>query len=229
MIHQLDCKETYSRRCPFIDGENLFLAIQNVLVTLLIVYHAPTTSGAKNASGVVVTALLATLVSASLFVLPHGLLPLLQLSTLPIGLFSKIPQIASNARARSTGNLSAIAVGAQIAGCAARLFTTAAELEGDAYVLWGFILALVLNGIIGAQMWMYWGNDGIVLDEKKREAPIALPAREYPSQKEKLEPPVLISDARPASPGLGAHVRAGSAPPGSPNAAGNRRWTRKID
>lgn len=206
------------------------MTLQNILVTLLIVYHAPTTSGVKNASGVVVAALLAAAISASLLVLPHDLLPMLQLSTLPIGLFSKIPQIASNSRARSTGNLSAIAVAAQIAGCAARLFTTSTELDGDAYVLWGFILALVLNGIIGAQMWMYWGNDAVAVDEKKREAPIALPAREYPvSQREKLEPPVSILEARPSSPSLGAHVRAGSAPPGSPNAAGNRRWTRKID
>jgi len=103
--------------------------------------------------------------------------------------------------------LSAIAVGAQIAGCAARLFTTSTELEGDAYVLWGFVLALVLNAVIGLQMWMYWGEDTV--DEKKTES-ASLPATEYPRQK---------SDGST----LQGHVRAGSVPPA------NRRWTRKVD
>ena len=197
------------------DGENLFLTLQNIVVTLLIVYHSPTTSGVKNTSGVLVASVLAALVSASLLILPHGSLPLLQLSTLPISLFSKIPQIASNARARSTGNLSAIAVGAQIAGCAARLFTTATELEGDVYVLWGFLLALVLNGVIGLQMWMYWGKDAV--DEKKRES-VALPATDYP----RVKPEIQRLSPTP-------HARAGSVPPASPSAAGSRKWTRKID
>jgi mannose-P-dolichol utilization defect protein 1 len=163
---------------------------------------------------------LTCLISASLLIIPRSLLPLLQLSTLPISLFSKIPQIASNVRARSTGNLSAIAVGAQIAGCAARLFTTATELEGDAYVLWGFVLALILNGVIGFQMWMYWGKDTV--DEKKKE-PVVLPAREYP--REKVGNPIVQTQRLSPAP----HARAGSAPPVNPSAAGNRRWTRKID
>lgn len=163
--------------------------------------------------------MLTLLISAFLLAIPHSLLPLLQLSTLPISLFSKIPQIASNARARSTGNLSAIAVCAQIAGCAARLFTTSTELEGDAYVLWGFLLALILNGAIGIQMWMYWGKDTI--DEKKER--LVPPAAEYP--REKLGNPIV--QTRGLSPAL--HARAGSVPPGSPSTTGNRRWTRKVD
>lgn len=202
------------------DGENLFLTIQNIIVTLLIVYHSPTTSGAKNTSGILIASVLTAVVLASLLIVPHTLLPLLQLSTFPISLFSKVPQIASNARARSTGNLSAIAVGAQIAGCAARLFTTSTELEGDAFVLWGFVLALILNGVIGLQMWMYWGKD--IVDEKKRESAALAPA-EYP--REKLDSP--IPQAQAPSPAI--QNRAGSVPLASSSAAGSRRWTRKID
>lgn len=201
------------------DGENLFLAIQNVIVTLLIVYHAPTTSGAKNTAGVLAAATATAISAISLMVVPHDLLPVLQLATLPIGLASKIPQIASNARAGSTGNLSAIAVGAQILGCAARLFTTSTELAGDAYVMWGFILAFVLNGIVGLQIWMYWGKDGSETFTKKREEPIALQASAYPREKLEVPEPRAVSPA----------PRAGSMRPNSPNAAGNRRWTRKVD
>lgn len=88
-------------------------------------------------------------------------------STLLLSLFSKLPQIRQNARARSTGQLSAFAVIAQIGGCAARLFTTATEVD-DLVVSAGFVLALVLNVVLGWQMWMYWGQgtDGSVAEEK---------------------------------------------------------------
>jgi mannose-P-dolichol utilization defect 1 len=46
---------------------------------------------------------------------------------------------------------------APIVGCLARPFTTATEV-GDNIVAAGFALALVLNNVLGAQMWMYWGK-----------------------------------------------------------------------
>ena len=47
------------------------------------------------------------------------------------------------------------------AGCVARLFTTATEV-GDSLVAAGFALALVLNLVLGAQLWLYWGDKGVV-------------------------------------------------------------------
>ncbi|KAF8318398.1 mannose-P-dolichol utilization defect 1 protein, partial [Clavulina sp. PMI_390] len=165
-------------------GENLFLTIQNVIVTVLIVYHGPSALRAKNTSGAYMATLIAAVIGVVLLIWPYSQLHLLQLSTLPIGLVSKIPQIASNAGARSTGNLSAIAVGAQVAGCAARLFTTATELNGDAYVLWGFIFAFVLNAILAIQIWMYWGAEGNYLSNNPRGGEVGLPlvARDYPKR-----------------------------------------------
>jgi mannose-P-dolichol utilization defect 1 len=94
----------------------------------------------------------------ALYSLPKESLSFLQFATLPLSLFSKVPQIRQNARAGSTGQLSAFAVISQIAGCLARLFTTATEV-GDNIVTAGFALALVLNIVLGVQMWMYWGKD----------------------------------------------------------------------
>lgn len=81
----------------------------------------------------------------------------LQLATLPLSLFSKIPQITANYKAKSTGQLSAFAVLSQIIGCAVRVYTTSTEV-GDPVVQAGFGLALFLNVILGIQMMSYWGN-----------------------------------------------------------------------
>ena len=84
---------------------------------------------------------------------------LLQASTVPLALISKAPQIISNHRLHSTGNLSAFAVFNAFMGCVARLFTTSQE-TGDSLVWWGFALAAALNAVLAGQMIMYWNvND----------------------------------------------------------------------
>ena len=64
-----------------------------------------------------------------------------------LSLFSKLPQIAQNHCARSTGQLSTFAIVSQIPGCAARLFTTVQEVNNP-LVVTGFALALTLNLIV---------------------------------------------------------------------------------
>ncbi|KIK63108.1 hypothetical protein GYMLUDRAFT_163817 [Collybiopsis luxurians FD-317 M1] len=154
-------------------GENLFLTIQNVLITLLIIYYTPSirlTRRRRNAQ--LSYTLLGLLVGVFiLYYSPMVILAFLQLSTLPLSLTSKVPQIRQNYRAQSTGQLSAFAVGSQIVGCLARLFTTATEV-GDWLVSAGFALALTLNAVLGVQLWIYWGKDvddrdGYDLDDSK--------------------------------------------------------------
>jgi len=141
-------------------GENLFLAVQNIFITFLIIcYPSPSLRHAQNTTSRLAAAFLTTISTCiALYTLPKEPLALLQLATLPLSLFSKVPQIRQNARAGSTGQLSAFAVISQIAGCLARLFTTATEV-GDNLVAAGFALALVLNVVLGVQMWMYWGKE----------------------------------------------------------------------
>ncbi|KAF9223427.1 mannose-P-dolichol utilization defect 1 protein [Gyrodon lividus] len=141
-------------------GENLFLTLQNTLITFLIIYLPTSTlRKATDTAGKLAIAAAGTLASGvALYALPKETLALLQLGTLPLSLFSKLPQITQNARTRSTGQLSAFAVISQVVGCLARLFTTATEV-GDIIVTAGFALALILNIVLGIQMWMYWGKD----------------------------------------------------------------------
>ncbi|KAJ7467189.1 hypothetical protein FB451DRAFT_1137866 [Mycena latifolia] len=189
-------------------GENLFLTIQNLLITLLIIVYAPKFASKSASIGPAVVSLLAL---PALAVIPLSLVAMLQLTTLPLSLFSKLPQIRQNHRARSTGQLSAFAVGSQVAGCAARLFTTATEV-GDTLVAAGFALALALNVVLGVQLWMYWGRDDVeafphVEEKKKRDE----------------TPPWQQQPERAATPPW--QQRTATPPP----AQAGRKWARKVD
>lgn len=200
-------------------GENLFLGIQNILITLLIIHYPSSTlrrtSTTNNTPKVIGAAVIAAVASTVLYNLSKETLALLQLATLPIGLFSKIPQITQNYRAKSTGQLSTVAVAAQILGCLARLFTTAQEVD-DGIVLAGFFMALALNIVLGVQIWTYYGKDGreatsgIPFGEKSRASPAPVTQQwERPTE-------VVVTPQSPS--------RAGTPGPG-----GSRRWARKVD
>ncbi|KDN51585.1 hypothetical protein RSAG8_00130, partial [Rhizoctonia solani AG-8 WAC10335] len=210
----------YSARSAFpfsTYGENLFLTIQNVAITYLILqYPTPSLSSAttpRNPHAHFLPFTAATLLLGLVLLFsPAKVLAMLQLSTLPISLFSKLPQIAQNQRARSTGQLSAVAVGAQTLGCLARLFTTATEVD-DILVAGSFALALLLNFVVAVQMVAFWGQG--IGSEKARVSEkqiLTTPA----STREKVE----IQVPQPLSPRT-------SSP--APQSGGARRWARKID
>lgn len=160
--------------------------------------------------------------SVALFTAPGSVLAAAQLCTLPLSLFSKLPQILQNHRARSTGQLSTFAVVSQIGGCAARLFTTSQEVN-DPLVAAGFALALVLNLVMGIQMYVYWGKgsgvSGIAGQEKARDG-FPLGGREIGGYgREKVD--IVVQPQSPSSHSP-THQHSQSAPYG-------RRWARKVD
>ncbi|KAH8114447.1 mannose-P-dolichol utilization defect 1 protein [Phellopilus nigrolimitatus] len=138
---------------------------------------------------------------------------LITLGTLPLSVFSKLPQIMSNYRARSTGQLSTFAVVSQIAGCLARLFTTATEV-GDSLLFLGFALALAFNCVLGAQMWIYWGADS---EAKSAEIGKVSAAEKEKSWDKSGKVDIIVPPASP-TPAQGFVT----APTG-------RRWSRKVD
>lgn len=228
----------YRNSYPFSTyGENLFLTAQNIVITLLIVSYAPPSSSRPLTSppkspttSVVLLSLATTIFLGALFVVPKYLLQLLMNSTLLLSLFSKLPQITQNTRARSTGQLSAFAVIAQIGGCAARLFTTATEVD-DLVVTAGFVLALVLNIVLGWQMWQYWGAG--VGEGAQGEEKVMLGHGPGASIDEKVEERALNGS------GAGAGIEV-VVPPQSPapyqtyatthqGPQPGKRWARKVD
>jgi mannose-P-dolichol utilization defect 1 len=223
---------TYSWRNAFpfsTYGENLFLTIQNVFITFLIILYNSSssrrlaTSPPPNATGKIVIALLALIAaSIALFTAPASVLAAAQLSTLPLSLFSKLPQILQNHRARSTGQLSTFAVVSQIGGCAARLFTTSQEVN-DPLVAAGFALALVLNLVVGIQMYVYWGKGsgvGVVAGHEKARDEFPLGGKEIGGYgREKVD--IVVQPQSPSS-HPPAHQQ-------SQSAAYGRKWARKVD
>ncbi|OXB35071.1 hypothetical protein LQV05_001114 [Cryptococcus neoformans] len=150
-------------------GETLFLAIQNVIITLLIIHLAPqkgavigarplsskrNTNDRKVLTGAVITAATGFFLWSGTLC-PLSLLSILQAATLPLSLISKAPQIMTNYKYRSTGNLSAFAVFNNFFGCVARVFTTKQEVD-DPLIFWGFASAAMLNAVLAVQMIMYW-------------------------------------------------------------------------
>jgi mannose-P-dolichol utilization defect protein 1 len=194
-------------------GENLFLTVQNTLITFLII-HLPPSSHRRSQytpSPRLIAACVSALATAfALYTCSKETLAILQIVTLPLSLFSKLPQIRQNARAGSTGQLSAFAVISQIVGCLARLFTTATEV-GDNLVVAGFALALVLNVVLGVQMWMYWGKEDEEMNLGKTR-PSAIPSEKQRDRQERIDVVVPPQSPMPRS----------STPTG-------RKWSRKVD
>ncbi|EAU86340.1 MPU1p [Coprinopsis cinerea okayama7 len=234
-------------------GENLFLSIQNVIITLLIISYNPAKKNKSNQ--LLATGLTAAATAYALSAIPASTLTFLQLLTLPLSLLSKLPQITQNYRAQSTGQLSAFAVLSQVAGCLARLFTTSQEVK-DPLVAAGFFLALLLNVVLGAQLYMYWGQSEKVLttgisekdggDHLKEHGlgggPGSTPAKGTSTAtthsateaiRERRASPPSFSQPSPrlASPapspiGLG---RVSNPPSRQGTPVGGRKWSRKVD
>ncbi|KAH9053982.1 mannose-P-dolichol utilization defect 1 protein [Lactarius deliciosus] len=203
-------------------GENFFLTIQNVIITFLITLYGASPrplTAAPNPTGKLLVAVLATIaVGFALFAAPASALAAAQLGTLPLSLFSKLPQIAQNYRARSTGQLSAFAVVSQIAGCAARLFTTSQEVN-DPLVAAGFALALALNLIVGVQMYAYWGSGVGQESAAKVRDEVSLGSAKEMYVREKVD--VVVQPQSPL-PQQATHQH-------SQSAAYGRKWARKVD
>jgi mannose-P-dolichol utilization defect protein 1 len=196
-------------------GENLFLTAQNVVISLLVAFMAGRSATKPLA--------VAALFGASTYVLTganHDLLAMLQLSTLPLSLASKVPQIVQNARARSTGQLSAFAVFAQLLGSLARLFTTLTEV-GDTRMGAGFALAFLLNAVLAYQVFAY-GSKPVV-----KPVPIDIRAEQEGSSvlAEKGTGSIQWGAEAPSSkPELAART----ASPGFGSASPSKQWKRKV-
>jgi mannose-P-dolichol utilization defect protein 1 len=78
-------------------------------------------------------------------------------ATIPLSLASKVPQIWTNFKNKSTGQLSVFTVMNYFLGSAAHVFTTYAELD-DPLMLLGTLLATGLNLLLVLQVFLYWGK-----------------------------------------------------------------------
>lgn len=135
-------------------GETFFLTLQNVIITLLILYYAGQRS-LLVASAIGFLIVFQALSSQSF--VPSSVMSILYAATIPLTLSSKVPQIYTNFKNSSTGQLSVFAVFNYFLGSTARVFTTMTELD-DPLMLAGNVLAATFNGILAIQVIVYWGK-----------------------------------------------------------------------
>ncbi|KAK5814630.1 hypothetical protein F5H01DRAFT_309942 [Linnemannia elongata] len=131
-------------------GETFFVTLQNLAILGLMLHY----SGKNTTAFMVLSSFLffgnSALVSMDLLVL-------LQTATIPINLFSKVPQIVENYKNGSTGQLSAFTIFNYFAGSLARVYTTLTEVD-DVVILAGFLLSTLFNCILALQMALYWNS-----------------------------------------------------------------------
>ncbi|KAI7907410.1 uncharacterized protein BX663DRAFT_495784 [Cokeromyces recurvatus] len=136
-------------------GEIMFICIQNVLIMVLMFQFSRK-----------ITKLVFTLLSlGSLWyclndqtIISPVLMSTLFATTIPLNLAAKIPQIYTNFKNKSTGQLSVFTVVNYLAGSSARVFTTMTEID-DPLMLFGSLLAAIFNAILVLQVFIYWGNN----------------------------------------------------------------------
>jgi mannose-P-dolichol utilization defect 1 len=199
-------------------GENAFLTAQNAIITTLI-------SALSSRSPLQPLVVLLTLGASAYYlsIASAEMLALFQVATIPLSLASKIPQIAQNARARSTGQLSAFAVFSQLLGSLARLFTTLTEV-GDVRMSAAFGLAFLLNAVLAVQVWRYAGRGPSVA------TPINIRSEQrFGSVLNEKGTGEINWGAEPPSSKPSLPTRTGSPIPryGSPQQG--RKWSRKVD
>jgi mannose-P-dolichol utilization defect protein 1 len=90
-------------------------------------------------------------------IVPNSILPTLYTAVTLLGVTSRVPQIYSNFKNKSTGQLAAATVLLTAAGAVARSFTTWKEVK-DPNLMTGALIAVVLNLILAGQMLMYWSK-----------------------------------------------------------------------
>ena len=90
-----------------------------------------------------------------------------QMATIPIFAASRLPQIARNYQAGSTGVLSLVTVLLNALGSSARVFTTLTEVQ-DQVVLMGVCSSAIMNLVLLLQLALYWNADAA----KAKAAPV---------------------------------------------------------
>eukprot|EP01111_Echinosteliopsis_oligospora_P009430 TRINITY_DN275_c0_g1_i1.p1 TRINITY_DN275_c0_g1~~TRINITY_DN275_c0_g1_i1.p1 ORF type:complete len:259 (-),score=49.69 TRINITY_DN275_c0_g1_i1:33-752(-) len=144
-------------------GETWFITLQNFIILYLIYSYSNRASSIPFVFGGL-GAFAAVLLSG---VLGHQALSFFQSLGIPINIASKLPQIITNYKKKSVGQLAFLTVFLQFAGTAARVFTTLKEVN-DPLVLMSYLVATALNGITLAQFFIYKGSAPVATTRAKR-------------------------------------------------------------
>jgi mannose-P-dolichol utilization defect protein 1 len=147
-------------------GETVLISMQNIIITLLIFNYSGRKPQAAMFSAIL-TAVCAALFPKNSTAVNSEVLTYLQGLTIPLTLFSKIPQVYSNWQNKTTGQLSVFTVVNYLLGSLARVFTTIQEVD-DPMVLGSFLGSTVLNFVLFIQVFLYWNTKPVSADKKTK-------------------------------------------------------------
>lgn len=134
-------------------GETLFMTLQNIIILMLLgLYRGETMKMVLLMS--IYSVFISSLLIPTYF--DDTAVRSLQALTIPLMMVSRLPQIWTIWKHKSTGQLSALTIFLIWAGSMARVFTSFHETRNDHLLLLGFALAAALNTIILTQIVYYW-------------------------------------------------------------------------
>ncbi|GBG30585.1 Mannose-P-dolichol utilization defect 1 protein-like 1 [Hondaea fermentalgiana] len=142
-------------------GDSLSVLIQELIIVGLMWTYGETSLITQVALSLGFLGFVGTVASFTLNTRPEKLWALPLLSSV-ISLSGTIPQIIENFNNQHTGALSFVTQLMVFLGVVARVFTTLTEVN-DPVVLGAFVLSSVVNGVLLAQIFLYWGNTKRVL------------------------------------------------------------------
>ncbi len=131
--------------------ENWVILSQVVVICVLLCVYSN-----RTAAALLYVAGTAALLMA-LFAVPATYVELLLSTSILLAIYGRVPQILSNYNNRNTGALSLASFALSFGGGLARVFTTIQEAP-SVMALTGYVVGVVLNGIILAQIIMYRHN-----------------------------------------------------------------------
>ncbi|EPS42163.1 hypothetical protein H072_3982 [Dactylellina haptotyla CBS 200.50] len=157
-------------------GETALIVVQNLVIAVLILHF---TNRGAYAGVLIATFAAAAYALFSPNIVSEKTMTMLQASTIPIGLASKLPQIYTIWQQGGTGQLSAFAVFNFLAGSLARVFTTLQEVD-DPLILWSFLGGAILNAVLAAQMIYYWNASPAKGKKRSKKSLKAIPDTKTP-------------------------------------------------
>jgi mannose-P-dolichol utilization defect protein 1 len=136
-------------------GETSLIAIQDVVISVLVLAYSKKTAQAGAFLAAVGSAVYALIVSDTL--VTDAQMKSLQAGAGALSIASKLPQILTIYTQGGTGQLSAFAVFNYLFGSLSRIYTTLQEVD-DKLILYGFIAGFALNAVLAAQVLYYWNS-----------------------------------------------------------------------
>jgi mannose-P-dolichol utilization defect 1 len=136
-------------------GETSLIAVQDVVISVLILMYSKKTPQAGAFLAAVGAAVYALMISPT--IVSDAQMTSLQAGAGALSIASKLPQILTIWQQGGTGQLSAFAVFNYLFGSLSRIYTTLQEVD-DKLILYGFVAGFVLNAVLAAQVVYYWNS-----------------------------------------------------------------------